>query len=310
MKHITTTILALIIALAMTAQDKNYMPISVEIGDAQELFPEAARTQLQNRLNMMLTHQNIVSVSGDNRFVLYCIAVPADKDILAGPPSQIVETMDLTLFIADAAAEMVFASLSQTVKGVGTTEARAYMDSFKHLRIEGKDIDDFVAKGISQINEYYAHEADRIIKEALAMAEAHEYEAAISHVMLVPTQCQAYNRALDTGVQIFHQYQDYVCNENLQKARMLWAAEQNKRGAMAAGELLAQIYPDAGCYPEAMSLYKEIKNKVLDDWKFEMKQYQDGIDIEKQRIDAMRQIGVAYGQHQQPQTYNYGFLYR
>ena len=47
-----------------------------------------------------------------------------------------------------------------------------------------------------------------------------------------------------------------------------------------------------------MALYQEIKGKVLDDWKFEMKKYQDGVDLEKQRIDAMRQIGVAYGEHQ------------
>ena len=60
------------------------------------------------------------------------------------------------------------------------------------------------------------------------------------------------------------------------------------------------IYPDAKCYKEGMDLYREIKDKVLDDWKFVMKIYQDGVDIEKERIKAWRDVGVAYGNHQQP----------
>ena len=89
---------------------------------------------------------------------------------------------------------------------------------------------------------------------------------------------------------------------------MAWAAEQNATGAQKAGEFLAEIYPDAKCYEDAMNLYKEIKGKVLDDWEFEMKQYQDGIDLEKQRINAMREVGVAFGKGQQPTTTNIGFL--
>ena len=68
------------------------------------------------------------------------------------------------------------------------------------------------------------------------------------------------------------------------------------------------ILPDAGCYGEAMELYQEIKGKVLDDWKFEMKQYEDGIDLEKLRIEAVRQIGVAYGAHQPQQNTSIEFL--
>ena len=53
-----------------------------------------------------------------------------------------------------------------------------------------------------------------------------------------------------------------------------------------------------------MALYKEIKGKVLDDWKFEMKVYQDGVDTERERIHAIRDVGVAFGKGQQPTTTN------
>ena len=52
-----------------------------------------------------------------------------------------------------------------------------------------------------------------------------------------------------------------------------------------------------------------IKAKVLDDWKFEMKKYEDALalenrklDIESQKVDAWKAIGVAYGKNQQPTT--------
>ena len=127
-------------------------------------------------------------------------------------------------------------------------------------------------------------------------------------VVTIPAQCNKYDEALKVGLDIYQQYLDNQCAVNLAAARQAWAAEQNATGAQKAGEYLAQILPDAGCYDDAMALYKEIKGKVLDDWKFEMKQYQDGVDLEKQRINAMREVGVAYGRGQQPTTTNIGFL--
>ena len=39
-----------------------------------------------------------------------------------------------------------------------------------------------------------------------------------------------------------------------------------------------------------------------------MKKWQDGVDLESQRINAFREVGVAYGQGQQPTTTNIGWL--
>ena len=96
---------------------------------------------------------------------------------------------------------------------------------------------------------------------------------------------------------------------NLAAARNAWAADQTSKGATKAGEYLVNILPDAGCYDEAMKLYNEMKTKLLDDWKFEkMKVHQDTINLESQRIEASRQVGVAYGNHQPQQKTTIEFL--
>lgn len=92
--------------------------------------------------------------------------------------------------------------------------------------------------------------------------------------------------------------------------RTAWAGHQNSYGADNAGIYLSQILPDAKCYPEAQKLYQEIKSKVLDDWKFEMQVYRDGVDLEKARINAWKEVGVAYGKGQKSMTYNTSWLVR
>lgn len=308
MKKLSMIFAVLMVAITLTAQTP-YLPLTVAVEDLTEPFPETAKAQVVNKLNQLLAKQGIASLDNNGQFVLTVFMVPQDKDVIAGPPMQIVETMEATFYVADVAQKTVLATASQTIKGAGRTETRAYMDALKHLNINTPTMAQFVEEGKAKILAYYDSEAPRMINEARALAEMHEYEHALSVIMVIPAQCKYYNESLQAGLDIFHAYQDYACVKNLQKARMAWSAEQNATGAQKAGEFLAQIYPDAACYGEAVEVYNDIKSKVLDDWNFEMKQYQDGVELEKQRIEAIRAIGVAYGNNQQPVTTNLGFLH-
>ena len=54
-----------------------------------------------------------------------------------------------------------------------------------------------------------------------------------------------------------------------------------------------------------MALYKEIKGQLRADIDFETREkYRDSVKLEKQKIDAMRQVGVAYGRGQKAKTTN------
>ena len=298
----------LLVPCSLLKAQNEYMPISVVVEPLVEPFPETAQVQVTNQLTQLLTKNGIASVSDNCQFVLTVFMVPQDKDVVPGPPMQIVETMDANLYIADVVNQTVFATTTQTLKGVGRSETRAYMDALKRLNTNSKAMTEFVEEGKRKVIAYYDSEMPKIIQRAMVLSDMHQYDEALYLVMFVPSQCKHYNEALAAGLSIFKAQQDYTCVQNLQKARMAWAAEQNAEGARKAGEFLGLIYPDAACYGEAMEVYNEVKAKVLDDWHFEMKKYQDGVDLEKQRIEAARAIGVAYGSHQQPTTTNIGFL--
>jgi hypothetical protein len=308
MKKIYSFFMAALMSATMLAAETEYLPISVCAVDNQEGFPGGAKALIENKLTQLLTRNGIAGLNYLGQFVLTVTTTPLDKDVIPGPPVKIAEKMELNLYIVDAQAQTIFSSTSVTVRGLGETETKCYLNAISHMPMQSPQLAKFIDEGKKKIIEYYDHEGEQLIKKAQFLAQQKKYDEALYWVSLIPQQSKHYDAALAAGQDIYQKYLNNECNINLAYARQAWAAEQNSSGAYAAGEYLANILPDAGCYDEAMELYREIKGKVLDDWKFEMKKYQDGVDLESQRIDAMRQVGVAYGNHQPTQTTNIEFL--
>lgn len=292
----------------MFAAETEFLPISVYAADNSENFPEGAKAMIENKLTQLLTRNGIAGLDYMGQFVLTVTTTPLDKDIIAGPPMKISEKMEMNLYIVDAYAKTIFSSTSFTVRGLGETENKCYLNAISRMPLQTPQIAQFIQEGKEKIIGYYDHEGEALIKKAQYLAKQKKYDEALFWVALIPQQSKHYDAALAAGQAIYQQYINNECNVNLAAARQAWAAHQNANGAEAAGEFLAKILPDAACYGDAMALYKEIKGKVLDDWKFEMKQYQDGVDLEKQRIEAARAVGVAYGTHQPSKEVNIDFI--
>ena len=308
MKKLFSIVVAALMSATMLAAETEYLPISVYAGDDTESFPTGAKAMIENKLTQMLTRNGIAGMDYLGQFILTVTTTPLDKDVIPGPPMKIREKMEMNLYIVDMYAKTIFSSTSFNVNGLGENENKCYLNAISHMPLQSPALSKFIDEGKQKIIEYYDHEADNIIKKAQFLCKQKQYDEAMSLITLIPQQSKRYEDALNAGLEIYQAYLDNACNVNLAAARQAWAAQQNAMGAAAAGEYLQNILPDAGCYDEAMALYKEIKAKVLDDWKFEMKKYQDGVDIEKQRIDAMRQIGVAYGTHQPSKEVNIDFI--
>ena len=308
MRKLFSICAAALISATMFAAETEFLPISVYAADNSENFPEGAKAMIENKLTQLLTRNGIAGLDYMGQFVLTVTTTPLDKDIIAGPPMKISEKMEMNLYIVDAYAKTIFSSTSFTVRGLGETENKCYLNAISRMPLQSPQIAQFIQEGKEKIIAYYDHEGEMLIKKAQFLAKQKKYDEALFWVSLIPQQSKHYDAALAAGQAIYQQYINNECNVNLAAARQAWAAHQNSNGAEAAGEYLARILPDAGCYGDAMALYKEIKGKVLDDWKFEMKQYQDGVDLEKQRIEAARAVGVAYGTHQPSKEVNIDFI--
>lgn len=311
MKRISLFFIMAAVALLTFAQQPqkgNSIALKVLVEDMVEPFPATAKQQVENKLNRLLTQNGIASMDYLAQFFITAHAVPVTKDVIPGPPMQIAENMEITFYIADYLNQIVFATTTVTTKGVGTTDAKSYIDAIRKINLNSKALQEFVAQGKAKIIDYYDQQIDNMLLKAASLAKRKNYEEALFLMSTVPSECKKYKEAIALGDEIYQQYIDYLCDQNLALARTAWVSGQNAMAAEEAGQYLANIYPDAKCYQEAMALYDEIKAKVLDDWHFEMRKYTDQVNLEMARINSWRDVGVAYGKGQQPTTTNIGFL--
>ena len=316
MKRIISVFSCLMLLASSLYSQSNDVPVAGNIpitvvGSAQENVPEGTNTFIENKLQQIISQNGLGSADYYGRFVITASFMPVTKDIVPGPPKQFAENLDVTFYIVDNIDQKIFSSTTVSARAVDVSEEKVLNKAIRSINVKSPQMISFVNEGREKIVNYYISQADRIIATAQSLARQRNYEAAFYELSAIPQVCgAAYDKAMAAGNVVFLEYVDYMCDVNLAKAKAAWMAEQNSDGAYEAGEYLSQILPDAKCYGSAEALYKEIKAKVLDDWKFEMKKYNDQISLEQARIDAWRQVGVAYGKNQKADTYNVTWLVR
>lgn len=273
--------------------------------------PEAALKYMVNRLCNSVCRDGVAASSDYSQFIVVAEASPLFEDVAPGPPAKIALRLSVDLYIADQIGKKVFESVNMEMKGVGETKERAYINALKGLNGNNRVIAGFISDGKNAIVNYYDTQYPNIIKEAERNVALKNYEKALFDLCAVPVCCKGYDRVSDVIVKVYKEYIDYNCSKLIMKARTAWAESPDSYGAGVAGEYLNMIDPSAECYGDAMSLYKEIKNKVKDDWNFEMREkYKDELGVRKQLIEAAKAVGVAYGNGQQPVTTNIMWLRR
>lgn len=272
-------------------------------------MPDAARSILANKLNQIVTQNGMGGAANNERFIITANVNVISKDLTATAPPMTALVLEVTLYIGDGFVGTKFSSTSISVKGVGESETKAYISALKGISPTNSNIQSFVGNGKSKIIEYYNSKCDFIIKEAQTLVSQNNFEEAIFKLTSVPEVCKdCYDKCMDAVGPIYQKQIDRECKSKLMEANTAWNAAQDSYGADTAGGILAQIDPNASCYKEALALSNKIAQRIKEidqrDWKLQLKEQQDNVDIRKATIKAIRDIGVAYG-NGQPKTVTY-----
>lgn len=322
MKKILSFIVLVAICSATFAQnsggktdDIGRISLAAIMPDQLGSITPAALKMLENKLGQIAT-QNGLGGSANKRFIITANVTELSKDVTPTAPPMVAYTLEVTIYVGDVVTKTKYGSTSIQVKGVGTNETKAYIEALKNIKPASPELQAFLDKTKNKIIEYYNSQCDFIIKDAQSLASQNKYEEAIFRLMSVPDVCkECYEKASDAVAPVYKKFVDKQCVKLLGDAKNKWSANQNVEGANAAAALLAGIDPDAACYKEAETLTAEIAKRVKEldqrDWDFKLKQWQDGVDLEKQHIDAYKAVGVAFGQNQQPNSTIFagGWLY-
>lgn len=302
----------LLCALHLVAQnnlgkqdDMARITLAAYVPEQIDQMPDAARSMLSNKLNQIITQNGMGGSAFNQRFILTSNIVVMTKDITPTAPPMQAYTLEINLYIGDGIEGTKFASHSVTVKGVGENETKAYISALKNLKTNDPAYQTFINTGKTKIIEYYNSKCDFIIKESQTLAAQSKYEEAIFKLTGVPEVCKVcYDKCMDAVKPIYKQKIDKDCKVKLAEASNLWAANQTVDAANQAGEILTGIDPDAACFGEVKTLNNKIAARVKEldarEWQYILKDQQQ----ESERIKAMRDIGVAYG-NGQPKSITY-----
>ncbi|HBF87838.1 MAG TPA: hypothetical protein DDX39_04270 [Bacteroidales bacterium] len=318
MKKILFIALAFVVSInTMKAQnstgkmdDKGRLALTAWVPEQIESMPVAARKNLENKLSQIITSNGMAGSPFNSRFIITANVTVLTKDLTATAPPMQAYTLDVTLYIGDGFEGKSFASYSTTVKGVGENETKAYMAALKNIKSSNPEYQAFIEKGKNKIIEYYNTQCDFIIKEAQTLESQNKFDEAIWKLTSVPDVCaDCFNKCMDAVAPIFKKKIDYDCKVKLTEANNVWAASQNYDGASSAGAILSTIDPEAACYNEAKALSSQMAKRVLEIDKREWNlTWEQEVGLERDRIKAYRDIGVAWG-NGQPQNVTYKSLW-
>lgn len=314
MKKIAVLLLAIVPVLSFaqndlgSADDYDRITLDVYIPEQVESIPAHAKSLIVNKLTQAVTQKGMGGAGVSPRFLLTANMELLTKDVTPTVPPMEAYTFEVYLYIVDFVDQNIVASTSFSTKGAGSNSNRAYTNALRTLNLKNSNVDRFLDDGKNKIIEYYNSRCDFVIARAQSLATQNQFAAALNTLSSIPEVCKdCYMKALDQIGPIYQDFIDHDCKIMVNVASAVWASQPNSDGAMMAGAVLSQIDPDSQCYSESQSLIGNMSKKVLQDekrdWSFMEKVYEDQVMLESLRIKAFRDVGVAYGENQQP-TYN------
>lgn len=306
MKKISTVALLAVLALGSRAADCNVAVGAIALNG--ENVPEATVTQLQSRIESLIGQGGYLSFSDASSFKVVASMSDVAVNELPGPPRQTAVQASLVLYLCDMASETVVSTCRiDGLKGVGNSAQQAFSKALRSLNANNPICRNFFNNTSTAIVNYYDKEYPNLIDRAKTLAARQDYEAALYWLFSLPECCKGYDEAATLGLRY---YQDYADGQRaFEAARALWVASPDAEGASRALPVLLTIPQKSSAFHSAEALVKEIYATVKDDKKFETRtKYEDAHRLETLKIEAAREVGVAWGRGQQPSTTNLNWI--
>ena len=231
-----------------------------------------------------------------------------DKEVLGTAPTKVMYRLEAGMYIGDGMTGNKFASTVIPLKGAGNNEAKAIVNAMRGLNANRPEIEQMIKKGVQQIIAYSESNKREIMTQVKTMMNMHNYDEALFTLYQIPMECSYYQEAQAMLVTAYKGQVNTNAAEQLQRARALWAASPSQENAEAVMALVGDIDPSSSSYAGAQALMKEVKGRVtkLDDQDraevYKAMAHERSMD--KARLQAVRDVCVAYAKNQPRVVYN------
>jgi len=300
------TILIIMATLLTLAGRTQTIGIKAQVMD--DKIPEEAARQLETKLQSALTVNGYADNGFIERFVLTAKVDITQKDITPTSPTRVSEKMDITLMVGDVVENKLYASVTLQSAGIGTNENKAFISAFRNIKGDNPKIQQMLNEAKAKIVDYYTNHCPEIMQRAQRLVTTHGYDEAIALLVSVPNICSdCFLECQKFAGLVYQQKIDSESTTLFERAQTVWATNQNADGARKIAEIISEINPKSSNYSQVISFRDAVSGKLQADakreWDFKMKQYEDNQEFKRSLVDAVKAIGVAWGQHQPTTVY-------
>ena len=277
------------------------------LSEALADMPLVARKMLLNKLQKIATRNGIGGIALDPNFIITATVDVETKDITPTAPPMIALRLNINFYIIDYANKTTLAEMTKSVKGVGKTEAKAYIQGIKNINVKSSSFKKFITRGKEKIVEYYNTNCDILMKKAEAVANIGKYEEAIITLMSVPEVCmECYVKAMDAVVPIQKKMISENCKDYLDAAKQAWLDTDLE----TARRNLMLIEPGTQCYDSGIELMKRINTELSSNADIsgeEIKMSSSGESVSKEAVIVNAKEAAMSGATKKPK-YNVDFV--
>jgi hypothetical protein len=256
-------------------------------------FGETGRQLLVTRINSAVSKIGLGGDGSNPRFIIGPSINLISKNITGTSPTKFANTYEITLMTCDVITETVYQTYTFTVKGVGDSPEKSFINAIRDFKLENNDFYQFLVSSQEKIISYYENNCDSFLKDAENHAKSRNYNAAFTILNNIPMEAKSCYALLNLKREEYFQMSlNTDCQGILasMKAEMGKSNDDSASGFnSAAMSYYAMIDPSSVCFKEAESIYqsyiKKINPQAKRDWDFKMQQYQDMIkknDIDQQ----------------------------
>jgi len=296
--------------IAQSSSDVGKIALSVIMPENVDGLDVSQLSKMETKITQIISTTGLAASGYNNNFVIYPKFAIYETNVVEGGMQNItVVTCELSLFIKQIDNNIIFSTISKSLKGSGTNKTTAITNAISKIPTNDQQFNVFIETGKSKIIAYYESKCGDIISKSENLVKMQDYEQALGLLMTVPEEVSCYSKVQEKSIEAYKAYQNQICTVQLQEAKTQIASNNYK----AALNVLSQIDPSTPCFKESQTLVNDAAAKVdVEDkkqWDLKMKVYDDKVALEKQRIDAVKDIAVAYYKSK-PTTVSYTYLIR
>ena len=296
--------------IAQSSSDIGKIALSVIMPENVDGLDVSQLSKMETKITQIVSSTGLAASGYNNNFVIYPKFAIYDSSVVEGGMQNItVVTCELSLFIKQVDNNIIFATISKSLKGSGKNKNTAITNAISKIPTNDQQFKLFVVTGKDKIIAYYESKCQDIITKSESLVKMQDYEQALGLLMTVPEEVSCYSKVQEKSIEAYKTYQNQKCKVQIQEAKTQLASN-NYNYAL---QILSQIDPSTSCFKESQTLVTNLATKVdaeeKKQWDLKMKIYNDNVELEKNRINAVKDIAIAYYKSK-PTTVNYTYLIR